>query len=189
MTDRLYRSNDDRIIAGVAGGLADYWNTDPSWIRIVWVVLAIVTGGLGLVVYIVMAIVVPQEDYFMTATPPPPPPMAGTPADPATAGVPPAGAPDPVTGAAPVTAAPMTHADWRAERRAQRQARRAARGPSSFGLVLGGALVLIGAWYLLKEYVPGFDADRIWPFALVGLGVVLLLAAVGRRPAGPGSGG
>ena len=85
MTDRPYRSNDDRIIAGVAGGLADYWNTDPSWIRIVWVVLAIVTGGLGLVVYIVMAIVVPQEDHFMTATPPPPPPLGAAPADPATA--------------------------------------------------------------------------------------------------------
>jgi phage shock protein C len=181
MNDRLYRSLDDRIIAGVAGGLADYWGTDPSWIRVIWVVLAIITGGLGLVVYIVMAIVVPQEDHLMTAAAPPP--IEGTPADPSAPGA------APIAGATPVAAAPMTRADWRAERRAARQARRAARGPGSFGIVLGAALVLIGIWYLLKEYVPGFDADRLWPFALVGLGVVLLIAAIGRRPGAPGNDG
>ncbi|MEO8246712.1 MAG: PspC domain-containing protein [Chloroflexota bacterium] len=175
MNDRLHRSLDDRIIAGVAGGLADYWGTDPSWIRVIWVVLAIITGGLGLLVYIVMAIVVPQEDHVMTAVAPPP--IDGSPADPT------------VAGAAPVATAPMTRSDWRAERRAQREARRAARGPGSFGIVVGAALVLIGIWYLLREYLPGFDADRVWPFALVGLGVVLLIAGIGRRPRAPGDAG
>jgi phage shock protein PspC (stress-responsive transcriptional regulator) len=169
MTERLYRSIDDRIIAGVAGGLADYWGTDPSWIRVIWVVLAIITGGLGLLVYIVMAVVVPQEDVVMATAAPPtegtaPPPTAAE-------GVP----------------APITPAAWRAERRARREARRAARGPGSFGMVVGAALVLIGIWYLLEEYVPAFDADRAWPFALIGLGVVLLAAAIARRPREPGS--
>ena len=61
MTDRLYRSPDDRMLAGVAGGLAEILDVDPSIIRIVWAVLILLTGGLALLVYIVMAIVVPER--------------------------------------------------------------------------------------------------------------------------------
>ena len=48
MTDRLYRSRDDRILAGVAGGLAENLDADPSIIRIVWVLLVFLTGGIAL---------------------------------------------------------------------------------------------------------------------------------------------
>ena len=61
MTDRLYRSPDDRMLTGVAGGLAEMLDFDPSIIRIVWAVLIVLTGGLALLVYIVMAIVVPER--------------------------------------------------------------------------------------------------------------------------------
>jgi phage shock protein C len=61
VTDRLYRSPDDRMLAGVAGGLAEMLDVDPSIVRIVWAVLVVVTGGLALLVYIVMAIVVPER--------------------------------------------------------------------------------------------------------------------------------
>ena len=61
MDDRLYRSPDDRMIAGVAGGVAERLDADPSIIRIVWAVLIFLTGGLALLVYIVMAIVVPER--------------------------------------------------------------------------------------------------------------------------------
>ena len=47
------------MIAGVAGGVAEHLDADPSLIRIVWAVLIFLTGGLALLVYIVMAIVVP----------------------------------------------------------------------------------------------------------------------------------
>ncbi len=61
MNDRLYRSRDERIIAGVAGGVAERFDVDPSLVRIVWVILAIVTGSAFFWLYIVMAIVVPEE--------------------------------------------------------------------------------------------------------------------------------
>jgi phage shock protein C len=61
VTDRLYRSPDDRMLAGVAGGVAEMFDVDPSIIRIVWAVLILLTGGLALLVYIVMAIVVPER--------------------------------------------------------------------------------------------------------------------------------
>ncbi len=59
MSDRLYRSPTDRVIAGVAGGLAVWLNVDPSLVRIAWVLLAIVSGGIFVLVYFVMMIVVP----------------------------------------------------------------------------------------------------------------------------------
>jgi phage shock protein C len=60
VTDRLYRSRDDRMLTGVAGGVADSLDTDPSVVRIAWVILAFLTGGIAVIVYIVMAIVVPE---------------------------------------------------------------------------------------------------------------------------------
>ena len=70
MTDRLYRSPDDRMLAGVAGGVAEMLDVDPSIIRIVWAVLIVLTGGLALLVYIVMAIVVPERPIGVGAAPP-----------------------------------------------------------------------------------------------------------------------
>lgn len=60
MTKRLYRSRKERMVAGVCGGLAEYFDIDPTIVRLVFVLLAL-AGGPGLVIYIVMAIVVPEE--------------------------------------------------------------------------------------------------------------------------------
>ena len=60
MNRRLYRSRRDSILGGVAGGVADYFDMDPSIVRVVWAVLALVTGGIFLVLYLVMWIVVPE---------------------------------------------------------------------------------------------------------------------------------
>jgi phage shock protein C len=59
-TRRLYRSRTDRKLAGVCGGLAQYFNTDATLMRVLFVVLALL-GGPGLVVYLVLWIVVPEE--------------------------------------------------------------------------------------------------------------------------------
>ncbi|HTC85814.1 MAG TPA: PspC domain-containing protein, partial [Candidatus Acidoferrum sp.] len=61
MNERLFRSSDDRMLAGVAGGIAEAWDLDPSLVRIGWVVLTPLTAGFAILVYIVMAIVVPLE--------------------------------------------------------------------------------------------------------------------------------
>ena len=56
---RLYRSRTDKMIGGVAGGLAEYFNVDPTLVRIVFVLLGVLGGGV--LAYLVMWIVVPQE--------------------------------------------------------------------------------------------------------------------------------
>jgi phage shock protein C len=60
MQKRLYRSRDDRLIFGVCGGLAKYFDIDPVIVRIITIVVALVTG-VGILAYIVMGIVVPLE--------------------------------------------------------------------------------------------------------------------------------
>ena len=57
---RLYRSRRERMIAGVCGGLAQYFNVDPVIVRVAFVALGIGTG-VGLLAYIVLAIVVPER--------------------------------------------------------------------------------------------------------------------------------
>lgn len=56
---RLYRSKTDRVIGGVAGGLGDYLAVDPIWARIGFVLLA-VTGGSGVLIYLIMWLLVPE---------------------------------------------------------------------------------------------------------------------------------
>ena len=60
MEKRLYRSQTDRMVWGVCGGLAKYFEIDPTIIRIIFVVL-IFANGLGILAYIILAIVVPLE--------------------------------------------------------------------------------------------------------------------------------
>ena len=59
--DRLHKS-DDRMLFGVAAGTAEYLGIDPTLARLAWVAAAFVTGGIGLVVYLVMAIIVPSRE-------------------------------------------------------------------------------------------------------------------------------
>jgi phage shock protein C len=60
VNDRLYRSRDERIFAGVAGGVAERFGIDPSLVRIGWVILMFLSGGLFFLLYVVMAFVVPE---------------------------------------------------------------------------------------------------------------------------------
>lgn len=57
---RLYRSRSDRMVAGIAGGLGEYLNIDATIVRLLFVFFAL-AGGPGLIVYIVMLLVVPEE--------------------------------------------------------------------------------------------------------------------------------
>ena len=59
-TRKLYRSRTNRQLAGVCGGLAEYFNIDATLIRVLFVVLAVL-GGSGLVIYLVLWIIVPRE--------------------------------------------------------------------------------------------------------------------------------
>lgn len=153
MNRRLYKSPTERVISGVAGGVADYLDADPSIVRVIWALLAIITGGVFLVIYIVMWIVVPFPPEGSTVS---------TTGDPATPDGDPAGA----------------SSTWNPQ--PVRQPRRSSGGGSwFFGLLLVG----LGLYFLAREYLSWFDVDRLWPLVLVAIGVLLILVAIRRRPA------
>jgi phage shock protein C len=58
---RLYRSADDRILAGVCGGVAAYFDVDPVIVRIIWFLSVFFTGSLTFWAYLIMIVVVPLE--------------------------------------------------------------------------------------------------------------------------------
>ncbi len=60
MDKRLYRSRESRMIAGVCGGLAEYFDMDPTIVRLILVTAALV-GGSGLLAYILAWIIIPER--------------------------------------------------------------------------------------------------------------------------------
>lgn len=61
MTDKkLYRSESDKKLAGVCGGLADYLSVDVTIIRLIWALVCIF-GGTGLIAYLIAALIIPTE--------------------------------------------------------------------------------------------------------------------------------
>ena len=178
MAEPLHRSRDDRMLAGVAGGVAETLDADPSLVRIIWALLAIVTGGIAILVYIVMAIVVP-EGPVEPWTPAAPAPGGILPND---AGVTAPTAPSAADAAASGSAMPpfQSRAEWRAARRARR---REAMRSGEAGLIFGVVLIVIGALFLAREAIPWFDFHLWWPIGLIVLGALLLAAAtLPRRP-------
>ena len=59
MEKKLYRSTQNKMIAGVCSGLAEYINIDPTVIRVIWALVGLT--GAGLVAYLVCALVIPEK--------------------------------------------------------------------------------------------------------------------------------
>lgn len=155
MNRRLYRSPDDRMLAGVAGGMAETYDMDPALVRVVWTLLIIFTGGVFLILYVVMALVVPLRPYDE--------PVVMTE---------PGGETDTTT----VNAAPGMSAA--AARRARRRESR--QGDNTGPLILGALLIIVGGLFLVRQYV-NIDIGQLWPIAIIALGALLIFTAFGRR--------
>jgi phage shock protein C len=154
--ERLYRSRSDRMLFGVAGGMADWLDLDPSLVRLVWALL-VLAGGVGLLLYVVAAIVIPEE---------------------------PLGATGAATGAATgseTTAAASPDVGADADRQARRAARRAARNErrGNGAMIFGLILVLVGAWFLVDRFL-NIDAALLFPAVLIVIGGGLVISALAR---------
>lgn len=60
MDKRLYLSDTNKMIGGVCGGIGEYFDIDPTVIRVAWVILAVM-GGAGLIAYILAWIIIPRR--------------------------------------------------------------------------------------------------------------------------------
>ena len=60
---KLYKSNTNKIFAGVIGGIGEYFDIDPTLLRLAWILVVVFTGIFpGLIVYIIAALVVPKKN-------------------------------------------------------------------------------------------------------------------------------
>jgi phage shock protein C len=165
--DRLYRSRTDSSISGVAGGLAAYLGVDPTLVRVAWVLLAIMSGGVFVLIYIVMAIVVPEA------------PDGWAPRGIIGGGAPGQGAPGGAWSGAPGTTWGAPPTQWPPDWQRQHEAAPNVIRPERAGLVAGVVLIVLGAWFLVDQYVH-IDWAVVWPIFVIAAGVALIAGAARR---------
>lgn len=60
MEKKLYKSNQNKMIDGVCGGIAEYFGIDPTVVRLIWALFSLM-GGSGILAYIIAAIIIPRS--------------------------------------------------------------------------------------------------------------------------------
>ena len=64
MNKKLYKSNTNKMICGVCGGLGEFFGIDPTIIRLIWAILALL-GGTGIVAYLIAAVIIPNPEIVV----------------------------------------------------------------------------------------------------------------------------
>lgn len=139
MNKRLYRSRTDSMIAGVCGGLAEYFNVDTILVRIAAVVLALTAHGAGLLAYLIFWIIVPQK---------------------------------PLGEVVVETGDSLTVAVEGEKGKTERK---------NGILFVGAGLIVLGALFLLDNFVPVifFSIGKLWPVVLIVIGLLILKRGAG----------
>lgn len=57
---KVYRSKENRMVCGVCGGIAEYFNIDPTLVRLGWVLVAVCSFGTGALAYFIAAVIIPD---------------------------------------------------------------------------------------------------------------------------------
>ncbi len=148
MNKRLYRSRKDTFLSGVCGGIAEYFNFDVSLVRIGWVIATLATGGLGLIAYIIAAVVVPLEP---------------------TGGVEEMSTDqqnnyESSSGTEQKSSSTNNWSDmngWRKDSGASRK-------------YVGLFLVMLGVFFMVRRYIPSIDFGLLWAICLVLVGIGLI---------------
>ncbi|MCH9030633.1 MAG: PspC domain-containing protein [candidate division Zixibacteria bacterium] len=156
MSKRLYRSRTDKVIGGVCGGLADYFDVDPTLVRLL-VVLLFLAGGIGVLAYLIAWIVIPKTSVVAYAQ-----------ASPASAQ-----GEQGATSPPPPAVAPAKSAESAGSS-----------NDTQFKKLFPGILlVAFGALLLLRHHLWWWwDFTDIIPFALIGIGLYILVRRYNGRP-------
>lgn len=143
--ERLYRSQTEKVIGGVAGGLADYFDIDVVLARVVFVLLALFGGG-GVLIYIVLWIVIPSQPLIFSANSKnrTKEEVFGT------------GNND------------NTESDSNSlfDTKPAKQ--------SNTALIAGVSLILVGMLFLGDRLFPWYNIADLWPLLLVGVGIIMI---------------
>jgi phage shock protein C len=157
MEKRLYRSRSDRMITGVCGGLAEYFDIDPTIVRLI-AVLLVFLNGVGILAYLIMAIIVPVEGSKRAA---------------------PKGAIRENVDEIKETATKIGHEIRSAfvadadKPEAENKTRHRGRNVIGIILIVIGILFLLGSFGLFRW----LSWSTLWPLILVAIGVLIIIGA------------
>lgn len=149
---KLYRSLNNRKIAGVAGGLAEHFNIDPVIVRIAFV-LAAIGGGGGLLVYIILWIVIPEQNLTTIM-------------------------PENKETEATHSETTNNNSTINMENQfEQKKEKRNYQGNLTGGLIL----ITLGILFLIDRFVPNIDFGDLWPVILIVVGITILFRNVKKK--------
>jgi phage shock protein PspC (stress-responsive transcriptional regulator) len=154
MAKKLYRSTTDKMIGGVAGGLAEYFDIDSTLIRVLFIVIVFLGGG-GIIAYIILWIVVPQKPYeipkdFQSKS---------------------------STNESDKNEFQHSAADSESFNISNSSIASVETKTNNKQHWIAIILIIIGGLLLLNNIFPRFHFDHYWPLILIGIGVGLLLKA------------
>jgi len=147
---RLYRSSSQRKIAGVAGGLAEHFNIDPVIVRIAFV-LAALGGGSGILIYIILWIVIPEQSDFTKETAP-----------------------------SEKTNYETSNINSAINMENQSEPQKVKKNYHS-NLTGGLILITLGVLFLIDRFVPNINFGDLWPVILIVVGITILLRNIGKK--------
>lgn len=146
MQNRIYRSKNDRVISGVCGGIAKYFDVDPTIIRILWVIITI-TFGVGILAYIICALVIPERSTLERSNPREEYVVE----------------PKKSTGSSSnYSSAELYYENEDGDDNSRNR------------ILIGILLICIGVIVFIKRYIPRLDFDNLWPLLLIIGGVYII---------------
>ncbi len=158
MKKKLYRSTKERIIAGVCGGIAEYFDVDPTLIRLLWI-LIVLLGGVGIIAYIIASIIIPKNPEEVAE------------AEGATEGKEDIGE-KVKKGAKEVIDEVKERFESGGSLPETERNRR----------ILGGIIIIvIGLIFLLNSFFPWFGWGGLWPLVLIALGIIIIIQSSKKK--------
>jgi phage shock protein C len=149
----LYRSRNQKVIGGVAGGIAEYFDIDPVFIRVLFVV-SVFASGIGIIAYIILWIITPQEPFERIYK------NYSNQENPEESNFGEQNSAEEYEPNFTMSASEIKPSESKVKLR-----------------IFGGLLlVFLGLFILLDEIIPGFDFTYIWSILLILLGVYIIFS-------------
>ncbi|MFP4111469.1 MAG: PspC domain-containing protein [Candidatus Woesearchaeota archaeon] len=165
---KLYRSRKDKMIAGVCGGLADYFDIDSVWVRLIFVVLLFMEG-FGVLIYIIAWAIVPENPNQAKTK--------NTFAEDAIGKVKSENKKNKKDNNNPKKDIKQARVEKKAEKTSEPEKSTKTdhkNHSKTTGLIFGIVLIFVGVFYLMKRYIAWLDFGFVWPSLLIILGLYLL---------------
>ena len=151
----LYRSRDNKLIAGVCGGIAEYFGVDPTIVRLIGVLL-LLAEGIGVLLYIVAWIIIPENPSQKES--------AKTIAENAISKL----NKDNKSKKGKVTKKSLNVKASKTVKGKDKKPR------GSNNIFWGSLLIIFGLYFILKRFVPWLNFNLLWPVALMAYGFYVL---------------